>query len=296
MACMGCRAMSNPFWNKDEYETLKWYERLGIRDPQREFIRELLKTHAMDDTVSERYIKHVLTRDRWRRAAQPWLDLCSTLVTPMHIFYDTVRGIFEKAAADEVPPIFTLPQAPLPPLFSNYGGGFSFHTSRMVTTTVTPVGSMYPGPGPIAGYDIVRAPEFEDAGISTGEVTGFRAWLLHDDGLLHSMYMHDFAWAPGIPVEGGVTPTHHGVHAFKTRESVVAYASDYGSEWPVVFGTVELWGTVYEHERGYRASHAAVASIEDAPSDDCEPEYDAAKLRKKYGLVPPVDPATEIPE
>ena len=45
-----------------------------------------------------------------------------------------------------------------------------------------------------------------------------------------------------------------------------------------VTGTVDLWGDVFEHERGYRASKAAVRSIDDSP------HYDAKALRKLYGL------------
>ena len=46
----------------------------------------------------------------------------------------------------------------------------------------------------------------------------------------------------------------------------------------LVTGTVDLWGDVYEHVRGYRASKATIASIDDSPN------YDAAVLRKLYGL------------
>ena len=47
----------------------------------------------------------------------------------------------------------------------------------------------------------------------------------------------------------------------------------------IVSGKVYLWGEVVEHERGYRASKAAVASI------DSSPNYNATVLRKRYGLT-----------
>lgn len=49
----------------------------------------------------------------------------------------------------------------------------------------------------------------------------------------------------------------------------------------MAIGTVKLWGEVVEHERGYRAQYAKLASI-DQVCGVVEP----SKLRKKYGVWP----------
>jgi hypothetical protein len=306
---MGC-VVNNPFWDRDKYRKLTWRERLGWHDRVHAFVRDLLDTKAANDEVTEEYVRHVLHSVRLQRAAQPWIELGRSIVTPLEIFWSTMHHLFERAAADEVPPVIvgddivqasqqhSMQQAGQ---FTNYGGGFSApgraphipSTAYMagLTTVGPPLGMPYPG-------DLQQVSEFEDAGISTGEINAFRGWYLHADGLLHSLAFSDFAWAPGFPIEApDITPKYQGVHAFKTRELVQAYAASCDGDYPVVFGTVDLWGTVYEHARGYRASHA---SIEDAPlvTDDdgvtFTPTYDAAKLRKKYGLHDPEsNPPTE---
>ena len=84
--------------------------------------------------------------------------------------------------------------------------------------------------------------------------------------------------------EGDPSQPNQGVHGFKYRYDACSYLSgfetldSFGVEAAVISGTVELWGNVYEHTRGYRASKARIASIDDSPN------YDAAALRKKYGL------------
>ena len=121
---------------------------------------------------------------------------------------------------------------------------------------------------------------FEDAGIRAGEVVAYRCWWLNkDDGLLHSMYQSEFVWRPGETVEGDPARPNEGVHGFKRRLDACAYMHGY-DEHPaaIVSGTVDLWGEVYEHERGYRASKARIASIDDSP------HYDAAALRRLYKI------------
>ena len=44
-----------------------------------------------------------------------------------------------------------------------------------------------------------------------------------------------------------------------------------------VIGTVDLWGTVIEHERGYRAEFASVATL-----DDVIGKVDLEALRRRY--------------
>jgi hypothetical protein len=112
-----------------------------------------------------------------------------------------------------------------------------------------------------SGYSALaaRRPAIKDAGIRTGEIIAFRAWIW-SRGLLRSMAA-DFAWMPGEVVQG-VPSTGLGVHAFKTLGDAVGQYSAFASNGTVVvFGTVALWGEVIEHEKGYRAEFGAIESI-----------------------------------
>lgn len=134
--------------------------------------------------------------------------------------------------------------------------------------------------GPATGGTVSPAPtqSFEDAGVRAGEVVAYRCWVLRD-GLLYSAFRDDFLWPPGEVVEGKPDADFEGVHGFKKRWDACSYIESYEiGPAVVVSGTVELWGDVYEHQRGYRASRAEIASIDDSPN------YDAAALRKTYGL------------
>ena len=74
---------------------------------------------------------------------------------------------------------------------------------------------------------------------------------------------------------GNPSEPYAGIYAYKS----VLMLHNYGSpEKGSVTGTVDLWGEVYEHEHGYRAQFAAIASIDDSPY------YDAKALRKLYKL------------
>ena len=141
------------------------------------------------------------------------------------------------------------------------------------------VAAGFTAPGGGAAFIPVTPPApraFEDAGVRAGEVTAYRCWLLKD-GLLYSCYRPEFVWEPDKVVEGDSLDINEGVHGFKSRFLSYKYGVSYGDS-VVVTGAVDLWGDVYEHERGYRASKAYPSSIDDSP------DYDAAELRKKYGL------------
>lgn len=126
-----------------------------------------------------------------------------------------------------------------------------------------------------------------NAGIRTGEIVAYRAWLYHGRGYLRSMYRSGTIWKPGEIMTGD--PDAHfnpmlghcqgGVHAFKNEVDRMCYCISYRQQreqhrmtyaltpeqqerYYIVTGTVELWGTVVEHARGYRASHAAIASLD----------------------------------
>lgn len=105
----------------------------------------------------------------------------------------------------------------------------------------------------------IARPTVEDAGIRAGEIIAYRAWKLID-GILHSMAA-DFAWVPG-EIASGDPGSGLGVHAFKSLgDAVGQYGWAASNSQPVIFGTVALWGTVIEHEKGYRAEFGAIDSI-----------------------------------
>ena len=51
----------------------------------------------------------------------------------------------------------------------------------------------------------------------------------------------------------------YGVHSFKSLGLALEYA--HGPIDTMVVGTIAIWGEVIEHERGYRAENACVASL-----------------------------------
>lgn len=106
------------------------------------------------------------------------------------------------------------------------------------------------------------APAFHDAGMRAGEIIGWRAWTL-SHGILRSMFTN-FRWLPGRPMVGGDANEYcRGVYAFKTkRRALRAFKWSGHKTEPVVIGKVALWGTVYEHEDGYRAEYAYPESLE----------------------------------
>ena len=156
------------------------------------------------------------------------------------------------------------------------------HTSSFVS-----LGALYPDKPKRA---------VEDAGIRAGEIIGYRAWQVDPQWRLHSTFRSKTIWEPSGVVTGDVNEEREGVYAFKESEEVVFYcamfrcwrgsslfATDLNGDdnnWPIVFGTVSLWGVVIEHEKGYRASYAAVGDL--IGSADLAPD-DLNKLRKIYG-------------
>jgi hypothetical protein len=56
--------------------------------------------------------------------------------------------------------------------------------------------------------------------------------------------------------------TGEGVYAWRDFTDAVSYALVYASSGPVAVGRVDLWGTVIEHEGGWRAEYAQPRTIE----------------------------------
>lgn len=158
------------------------------------------------------------------------------------------------------------------------GAGAGTGSSFSIANPATAVAGFATTTGTSTGAStgINTGPLFEDAGIKAGEVTAYRCWVLFPDGLLHSCSESHFIWQPGIIAQGRSDLFGQGIHAFKSVLLMAQYGVNSLISKPIVTGTVELWGDVFEHERGYRAQYAAIKSIDDSP------DYDADALRKLY--------------
>lgn len=138
----------------------------------------------------------------------------------------------------------------------------------------------------------------EDAGIRAGEVIARRCWRVIRDRL-HSTYQQKHVWKPGEPMTGDVRH-EYGVHAFKEDSSIEEYIlenriydqafiiiADGGwvrpKTTPFAVGTILLWGEIVEHERGYRAEFAKIASIDRVEGADEDPGM-LERLRTTYAL------------
>lgn len=121
-------------------------------------------------------------------------------------------------------------------------------------------------------------PAVDDAGIRAGEIIAYRAWSVLN-GKLRSMAA-EFDWEPnGIPLwykrivssrtrmdwppvpyksPNGVHEESAGFHAFKSMRDVEFEYVPCDADDAVVYGQVKLWGTVYEHQFGYRAEYARI--------------------------------------
>ena len=222
----------------------------------------------MDGSLEEftdRQVSRVLLEIRTRRALAPYLAI-------FKLAWEITCGKYRRAfkevhgGSDAAPG--TSPGTGAVPVaqFAGYAGGFTAGPGLTI-------GAGQAGSSP----SVVQAhiPYFQDAGIKAGEITAYRCWKLGGDGLLHSVIIEDFVWEPGKIVEGNPSDMSEGIYAFKS----VLMLHEYGSpEKGTVTGTVDMWGDVYEHERGYRAQYAAISSIDESPY------YDARGLRKLYGL------------
>ena len=236
--------------------------------PRSYYERELLRTKGQDDDLVNNEVRNVLLLIRWRRAIEPWMRLLKVPFNSLKVLHGQYRKPRPQVHSSPAPPAGGSAGP-----FSASGPGFAFSPSfGSATVTIQATGAGYSSFG-------TSVTEFEDAGIIAGEVTAHRSWVLHRDGLLHSVIMSDFAWVPGGTAEGEPNATGYGIYAFKEKEKANYLGTNTNDDGaPVVTGTVYLWGVVYEHEQGYRASKACIASIDDSP------HYDAVKLRKLYGL------------
>lgn len=92
-------------------------------------------------------------------------------------------------------------------------------------------------------------------------ITGYRVWKWNGSSLVS--VLNDEHWRPNQPVTArcalfGGLATHRAPHL---PCSCGIYATKTLSERFPVYGEVYLWGTVIEHERGWRAQYAYPKSI-----------------------------------
>lgn len=169
------------------------------------------------------------------------------------------------------------------PLSGRIGGGNGFI-----------IGTGLPG---LPGYANPMAPPkpVTDGGIVVGEIIGWRCWNLTAGCLLRSISV-DSTWMPGSPMNAcdgpyGADwevkfPTGGGVHAWKKKEDAFKYGASGVGPQGAVIGTVRLSGQVIEHERGYRAECAEIASLDWLVSDMPLAEYNSSlqRVRALYGV------------
>lgn len=126
----------------------------------------------------------------------------------------------------------------------------------------------------------------ENGGTVFGEIIAWRVWKVKA-GWLRSVYRDDL-WMPETIAEGkGVEDRNEkGIHAWKDQAGAVKYGLDYSSEW-IALGHVKLWGTVIEHDRGYRAEFGRLHDLTDLFHNQHNTSAEALKtLQHRYRLIP----------
>ena len=246
-----------------------WLPDWVLKKQDERFLQALIDTRAQSDEVSDRHVRFILVRMRFARAIEPYTRI-------FKLGWEIIRGRYWKSSS-QIRGGSNAVSGGSTGTYSQSGPAAQF-TGPVFT--FNPITTPAAGPSGItgAGYGRITDSRFEDAGIVAGEIVAYRSWLLRGDGLLYSVFMDSVCWIPETVMLGDAN-AGDGIHAFKTALDMVGYGnfrSDAGAI--IVTGTVYLWGDVYEHERGYRASMAAVRSIDDSPF------YDAKALRKLYGL------------
>jgi hypothetical protein len=225
-------------------------------------LSKMLESHIKGelDTWTDKEVRRTLFRVRFRQAAEPWINL---IKRASRFLWEQTYGRYRESRAKS--------DGGANPTPSVGAGTTLFYTSPNAPTQFTGFATATTPPplGPI-----------EDAGIRAGEIVGYRCWQIDSAGLLRSVFRSESVWLPGEVMVGSPdVSTSEGVHAFKDRLAAGAYGYNSLESGLVIGGTVDMWGMVIEHERGYRAQYAAIASIDDSPF------YDAKSIRKRYGLT-----------
>ena len=128
-----------------------------------------------------------------------------------------------------------------------------------------------------------------EARIRAGEIIGWRIWKL-PGGLLQSVIV-PYTWHPGVfDRSRSRWPRCYeyniGYHAFRDKEQAERAAWEYIDWWPMVIGSVAMWGEVIEHEYGWRSEYAAVRSIVKIVGNSRFGNTQSlSDLREKYGCA-----------
>jgi hypothetical protein len=133
------------------------------------------------------------------------------------------------------------------------------------------------------GYGPSAKPAGADtAAIEIGEITAWRLWRLGNDGFVYSPIIN-LPWRPGEVMRSFPhLRADDGIYASKTRPQMMWPPSARAS-WPLVVGRVSLWGTVIEHEKGYRAENARILAFDDIVSwSSFDTQKALALLSAKY--------------
>ena len=160
------------------------------------------------------------------------------------------------------------------------GGIGSVSTSIAITLSGPVFGPLWPAVGDRSCYvggGLPRTPPV------VGEIVGHRGWRLQGGNLLIS-YSAGVRWYPGQPMQDTTAAAGNVIEDYN-HAGVWAFKSPYLLGWQLwtdsaidVLGTIWMWGTVIEHEDGYRSQYATVRSIEWVRAP-----YDLESLRRLYG-------------
>jgi hypothetical protein len=126
-----------------------------------------------------------------------------------------------------------------------------------------------------------------------GEITAWRVWRLGKDGLVYSPIVN-LPWWPGEVMRAAPqNDADDGIYASKARP-VVKWPPSSRASWPLAVGRVLLWGTVFEHAKGYRAENARILSFDDIVSwTTFDTDKALALLRARY-FEPHREPASRL--
>src|SRR6478736_607866 len=129
-----------------------------------------------------------------------------------------------------------------------------------------------PAPTPIV--EPVKGPEREP--VEVGSQKAYRFWRYvfppHHAPVRLLSWVSDTRWRPRQFVEG-TTPDEgeQGIHGFKTMDELLqsfsrepehlVIRSQISGCDGVVFGTIEMWGIIWDHAKGYRAQFARPLSF-----------------------------------
>lgn len=118
------------------------------------------------------------------------------------------------------------------------------------------------------------------------DLTAYRVWSIKDSWLT-SVSMPDI-WFPNQIISGNVEEGA-GIHAYKELGAAIHHLFLQAQRsQPAAIGTVRLWGSVVEHESGYRAEFARLIKVLDVSIGD--PWSDQRKLalaffQNKYNYI-----------